>query len=80
MLESEYQRQVILSYEQKGFYVLKLAKTNKNGIPDLIALKPNEVLFIECKGRKTTHFPLQKFRRRELEKLGFTVILDRNEL
>ena len=39
--------------ESKGYYVLKLIKTNKNGIPDLVALHPDkEVLFIEVKTKK----------------------------
>ena len=77
MLESPYQRKIIARYEKMGYYVIKMAKTNKNGIPDLIALKPNHVIFIEVKGAKTTHSPLQKFRKRELEALGFTVEVER---
>lgn len=80
MLESEYQRQVIDRYEKAGYYVIKLLKTNKSGIPDLIALKKDDVVFIEVKGKKTEHRPLQKYRQRELEKYGFKVILDRSQL
>ena len=78
-LESTYQRKVIARYEKLGYYVIKLIRTNKNGIPDLLCLKPNEVLFVEVKGRKTILSPLQKFRIEELQSLGFPVTLDRSE-
>lgn len=78
MLESHYQPKVIKHFEKLGFYVIKLSRTNRNGIPDLIAIKPDEVIFIEVKGAKTTHSPLQKFRKTELESLGFKVLLDRD--
>jgi Holliday junction resolvase len=51
--------------------VLKLIRTNKNGIPDLLALKPDDVLFIEVKGAKGVVSPLQKYRIEELIKNGF---------
>lgn len=79
MPESVYQRKVRLRYEKLGYFVLKLAKTNKNGIPDLLALKPDHVIFIEVKGTKTVQSPLQKLRTKELIKLGFTVLLDREQ-
>lgn len=80
MLESEYQRQVIKKYEALGYYAIKLFKTNKNGIPDLLLLKNDDIIFVEVKAKKTTFSPLQKFRATELRKLGFTVLLDRSAL
>lgn len=77
-MESAYQRKVIKKYKALGYYCIKLAKTNRNGIPDLICLKPDHVIFIEVKGEKTPHSPLQKFRKRELEKLGFAVVVERD--
>lgn len=77
-MESAYQRKVIKKYKALGYYCIKLAKTNKNGIPDLICLKPDHVIFIEAKGNKTVYSPLQQLRKRELQKLGFSVLLDRN--
>lgn len=79
MLESQYQRKIIKKYEALGYYAIKMVKTNKNGIPDLILVKPDHVIFVEVKGNRTTHSPLQKFRAKELQKLGFTVLLDRAE-
>ena len=76
MSESKFQRQVIKEYEAKGYYVIKLVRTNKNGIMDLLALKPKEEpIFIEVKGEHTLQTPLQKYRESELKKFGFSNVL-----
>ena len=72
MTEQKYQSKLISELESYGFYVLKLEKTNKNGIPDLLALKDGErPLFIEVKGPKGRVSELQKFRLQELKSKGF---------
>jgi Holliday junction resolvase len=71
MKESQIQSKKIKELEAQGYYVIKLIKTNKNGIPDLIAIpKESDVLFIEVKGPKGTVSPLQEFRMEELKKHG----------
>jgi len=71
MKESQIQSKKIKELEANGYYVIKLIKTNKNGIPDLIAIpKESDVLFIEVKGPKGTVSPLQEFRMEELKKHG----------
>jgi len=80
VLESAYQKRVIAKYEKAGYYVIKLAKTNKNGIPDLLCMKPNDVIFVEVKAANGKVSPLQKYRMEELSKLGFKVLLDRHEM
>ena len=77
MSEASYQRKLIKSLEAEGYYVIKLIKTNKNGITDLLALKPNEVKFIEVKGKNTPVSELQKYRIKELQKLGFDASIKR---
>ena len=77
MSEAKYQSKLIKKYEAEGYYVIKLISTNKAGIPDLLALKPDDVKFIEVKGKLTKVSPLQEYRIRELKKLGFDARIER---
>ena len=77
MSEAKYQSKLIKKYEAEGYYVIKLISTNKAGIPDIVALKPNDVKFIEVKGLKTPVSKLQEYRIRELKKLGFDATIER---
>ena len=71
MKEQEIQAKKIKELEAHGYYVIKLINTNKNGIPDLIAIPPNsDVLFIEVKGPKGKLSKLQEFRIKELNQYG----------
>ena len=38
MTEQQIQKKRIDQLEKEGYYVLKLVKTNKNGIPDIVAI------------------------------------------
>ena len=49
MTEQKIQAKRIKQLEKEGFYVIKLIQTNKNGIPDLVALKDDCILFSEIK-------------------------------
>jgi Holliday junction resolvase len=72
MTEQQIQTKRIKQLEDEGYYVLKLIKTNKNGIPDIIAIPPNaNVLFSEIKTEKGKLSELQKYRLKELETHGF---------
>lgn len=66
MLERDIQKKVIIELEKNGYYVVKLEKTNKNGIPDLLALKNKKALFFEIKTEKTKARPLQEYRMKEI--------------
>jgi Holliday junction resolvase len=79
MTEQQIQRQLVKKLESEGYYVIKLTVTNKTGIPDLIALKPNEVRFIEVKRPKGIISKIQEFRIKELRKLGFNAEVYRGE-
>ena len=73
---SKFQSKTIKEYEAKGYFVIDLIKTNKNGIADLLCLKDGEPpLFIECKEETDTIKPLQLYRQKELIKLGFKSII-----
>jgi len=70
--ESVIQSKRIKQLEAEGYYVIKLIKTNKNGIPDLIAIpKDSEVLFSEIKTEKGKLSKLQEYRLKELNGYGF---------
>ena len=74
MTEQQIQSKRIKQLEEQGYYVIKLVKTNKNGIPDLIAIPKNsDVEFIEVKKPKGKLSKLQEYRIQELQKHGVKV-------
>ena len=71
MTEQQIQSKRIKELEQEGYYVIKLIKTNKNGIPDLVAIPADcGVIFSEVKKPKGKLSPLQEYRLKELDKHG----------
>ncbi len=71
MTEQQIQAKRIKQLEAEGYYVIKLIKTNKNGIPDLVAIPPDSgVLFSEIKRPDGRVSELQKYRLKELEAHG----------
>ena len=46
MTEQQIQNKRIKELEADGYYVIKLIKTNKNGIPDIIAIPAGSESFI----------------------------------
>jgi len=75
-MASKYQTKIIKRFENDGYFVINLIKTNKNGIPDLLCLKDGEKpLFIECKEQWDTVKPLQKYRIKELQNYGVDAIV-----
>jgi hypothetical protein len=72
VLESKIQSALIKDLESKGYYVIKLSVTNKNGIPDILALPPGcNAEFYEVKQKGKQPKPIQKFRINEIKKGGF---------
>ena len=75
MSEQQIQAKRIKQFEADGYYVIKLVKTNKNGIPDLIAIpKGSDVIFSEVKTPNGRLSKLQKFRLKELEDYATTEV------
>lgn len=77
MSESTHQAKIIKKLKSDGWFVIKIIQASPNGLPDLIALKPKEVKFIEVKGKKTVVSELQKYRIKELLNLGFDATISR---
>ncbi len=78
MTEQQIQSKRIKELEADGYYVLKLIKTNKNGLPDLIGIPPNcNVIFSEVKTKKGKVSPLQEYRLKELKEHRFITEVDR---
>ena len=79
MTEQKIQAKKIKELEKQGYYVIKLTTTNKNGIPDLIALRSDcSILFVEVKTKKGRVSKLQEYRMKELKNYGFQVEVYRN--
>lgn len=74
MTEQQIQKKRIDQLEAEGYYVIKLISTNKNGIPDLVALHPEKgILFSEIKRPGKKPSKLQEYRLKELKNHGFRV-------
>lgn len=80
MTEQQIQKKRIDQLEKEGYYVLKLIKTNKNGIPDVVAMHPEKgVLFSEIKTPKGRLSKIQEYRIKEIKNYGFDVEVYRGD-
>ena len=70
MSEAKIQSQIIKNLERDGYFVVKLIQTNKNGIPDLMAIRNGVVSFVEVKAGANKLTDLQKYRQKQLMKAG----------
>ena len=83
MLEQQIQSKIIKRLESQGWYVIKIIKCSKNGIPDLVAIKDGVVKFFEVKRPQIGIVSeIQKFRIKELQEHGIeaTVITSEQDL
>jgi hypothetical protein len=80
MTEQQIQSKRIRELEAQGYYVIKLVRTNKNGIPDLIAIpRDSDVLFCEVKRPDGRLSKLQEYRIKELNQHGINTEIYRGE-
>ena len=71
MTEQQIQKRITNHLESKDYYTLKLIKTNKNGIPDVVAIHPqSEAFFVEVKKPDGVESKLQEFVRKDLGRKG----------
>ena len=75
MTESKIQKKIIDNFTDRGFLVIKLMKTNTNGIPDLLILKEGIAKFVEVKKPNGKISALQKYRIKKLRKQGFEAVV-----
>ena len=75
MTESQIQKKIIDNFTDRGFLVVKLMKTNTNGIPDLMVLKNGVCKFIEVKKPNGKISELQKYRIKQLRKQNFEAVV-----
>ena len=75
-MASNQQTKLINQWKSKGYFVINLVKVTPSGLPDLIALKQNEVVFIESKEKWDRLSQLQKIKIKMLTNLGFTVYVN----
>jgi Holliday junction resolvase len=78
-MASKQQTKLIKHWRSLGYFVINLVKITPTGLPDLIALKPNEVIFIESKEKWDKLSPLQIAKIEILKKLNFKIYVNENE-
>ena len=78
-MASKKQTKLIKHWRSKGYFVINLVKITPSGLPDLIALKPNEVIFIESKEKWDKLSALQIAKIEILKKLKFKVYVNQDE-
>ena len=78
-MASKQQTKLIKHWRSLGYFVINLVKITPSGLPDLIALKPNEVIFIESKEIWDKLSALQIAKIEILKKLKFKVYVNQDE-
>ena len=74
MTEQQIQSKLIKELEAQGYYVIKLIKTNKNGIPDILAIpRDSDARFFEVKTIIGKVSALQEYRHKEIRDHGIYV-------
>jgi Holliday junction resolvase len=72
------QSKLIKYWKEQGFFVINLIAITPIGLPDLLCLKPDKVIFCESKEKADKLSPLQKIWIERLKKLGFEVYLNQD--
>ena len=73
--KQQLQKKIIDNFTNKEFLVIKLIKTNTNGIPDLLILKNGIAKFVEVKKPGGKISELQKYRIKKLREQGFDAVV-----
>jgi len=65
--EGKIQKKITEHLKKDGWFVTKLMQTSTNGIPDVLAVRSGQTLFIEVKTLTGRLSPIQKYRIGELK-------------
>lgn len=76
---SKQQSKLIKHWKSKNYFVINLIVITPTGIPDLICLKPNHVVFVESKEKWDRLSPLQRVWLNRLTKLGFDCYINNDK-
>lgn len=71
MTEAQLQAKIIKGLEKRDWFVIKIVRANKGGVPDLFAAAPNgRVMFVEVKNPETGGVvsKLQEYQINEIKK------------
>mgnify|MGYP000114658152 CR=1 FL=1 len=80
MRESQIEKKLKIKIESIGGRCLKFVSPGMSGVPDRICLFPGgRVVFVETKAPGGRLRPLQKKRHKELQQLGFKVLVVNSE-
>lgn len=75
-MASKQQTKLIKQWQDKGYFVINLVRVTPTGLPDLIAVKPDDVVFIESKEVWDKLSVMQTVRIKMLKRLGFKVYVN----
>lgn len=75
-MASRQQTELIKYWEDRGYFVLNLIVTSKAGMPDLVCLKHDKVVFVESKEKTDRLSKLQIVWLNRLTKMGFDCYLN----
>lgn len=73
MKESQIEKKLIQETERLNGKCFKFSSYGNNGVPDRIVLLDGKCYFVELKAPGKPLRPIQDYRKREFQKLGFTV-------
>lgn len=73
---SKQQSKLINQWKSKNYFVINLIVISPIGLPDLLCLKPNHVVFVESKEKTDRLSPLQKVWLTRLTELGFDCFIN----
>ena len=75
MKEQDIQKKISDKHNQSGWFVVKLIKTNVNGVTDLVACKAARCIWIEVKKQGGKLSKLQEFTIKQMRAKGLNVIV-----